>query len=74
MPARLFGTMENGASMEVLLVKRLDLFRWEVLMKPGKKAKVGMTFTFGNGELQCIVEEIGAEGIRIIRFLYQGVF
>lgn len=55
-PARLFSTLSNGSVIEFLLLKQLDLLRWEVLIKPGKKVKVGMMFKFGEGELECIIE------------------
>ncbi|MGX8795577.1 tRNA preQ1(34) S-adenosylmethionine ribosyltransferase-isomerase QueA [Fusibacter sp. JL298sf-3] len=73
-PARLFGVKDTGATVEFLLLKRLDKDRWETLVKPGKKAKVGTIFTFGNGELTAVVESVAEEGARIIRFAYEGVF
>lgn len=73
-PARLFGTKETGAVIEFLLLKRLSLNTWETLVKPGKKAKIGTRFTFGDGRLKCDVIDIGEEGTRIIEFIYEGVF
>lgn len=73
-PARLFGTKESGAAVEFLLLKRISLTRWETLVKPGKKAKVGTQFTFGDGRLKCDIVGIGEEGTRIIEFIYEGVF
>ncbi|OJV62168.1 MAG: tRNA preQ1(34) S-adenosylmethionine ribosyltransferase-isomerase QueA [Clostridiales bacterium 38-18] len=73
-PARLYGSKETGAVVEFLLLKRLSLTTWETLVKPGKKAKIGTEFTFGDGRLKCIVVDIGDEGSRIIEFMYEGVF
>lgn len=73
-PARLFGSKETGAVVEFLLLKRISLTRWETLVKPGKKAKIGTRFTFGDGSLQCDIVDIGEEGSRIIEFIYEGVF
>ncbi len=73
-PARLFGTKETGAVVEFLLLKRLSDTRWESLVKPGKKAKIGTEFTFGDGELTCEVVGIGEEGSRIIEFKFEGIF
>lgn len=73
-PARIFGVKDTGATVEFLLLKRLNLNQWETLVKPGKKAKIGSVFTFGNGELACKVIGIGDEGSRIIEFEYEGVF
>ena len=74
-PARLYGTKEGtGALVEVLLLKRRPEDVWEVLVRPGKKAKPGTVLTFGNGELVGEITEIVEEGNRLIRFSYQGIF
>ncbi|GAU78566.1 tRNA preQ1(34) S-adenosylmethionine ribosyltransferase-isomerase QueA [Fusibacter sp. 3D3] len=73
-PARLFGTKDTGAVIEFLLLKRISERRWETLVKPGRKAKIGATFTFGAGQLTCEVVAIGDEGSRIIEFMYEGIF
>ncbi|WBW99527.1 tRNA preQ1(34) S-adenosylmethionine ribosyltransferase-isomerase QueA [Oceanirhabdus sp. W0125-5] len=75
LPARLFGAKENtGGKVEFLLLKRIDKDTWESLVKPGKKAKPGTRFVFGDGRLKCEVTGIGEEGSRIIKFEYDGVF
>lgn len=75
LPARLIGEKENtGGKMEFLLLKRIDKDTWETLVKPGKRAKVGSRFVFGNGELKAEVKEIGEEGSRIVQFQYEGIF
>lgn len=75
LPARLIGEKEGtGGKIEFLLLKRIELDTWEALVKPGKKAKVGSRFTFGNGLLYTEVVGIGEEGSRIIKFEYNGVF
>ena len=39
-PARLYGVKEDtGATIEILLLKRLENDKWETLVRPGKKAK-----------------------------------
>lgn len=74
-PARLYGVREEtGAKMEFVLLKRIDKNRWETLVKPGKKAKPGTRFVFGNGELKCTVIETTDSGGRIIEFEYDGIF
>ena len=74
LPARIYGNKERtGGKIEFLLLKRLDLNRWEVILKPGRIAKVGAVFCFGN-ELKAQVESIGEDGSRIVRFDYDGVF
>jgi S-adenosylmethionine:tRNA ribosyltransferase-isomerase len=74
-PARLIGTKEgSGGKMEFLLLKRIDKDHWETLVKPGKKAKIGARFEFGEGVLKAEVTEIKDEGNRIVRFEYEGIF
>lgn len=73
LPARLFGTTENGGAMQVLLLNRRDRDTWEVLVKPGKKARIGAKITFSQ-ELACTVTDILDDGQRLVRFEYKGVF
>ncbi|MDC4241118.1 tRNA preQ1(34) S-adenosylmethionine ribosyltransferase-isomerase QueA [Clostridium tertium] len=75
MPARLIGEKEGtGGKIEFLLLKRIEGDRWECLAKPGKRAKVGQKFTFGEDKLTCTVVDIVEEGNRIIEFSYEGIF
>jgi S-adenosylmethionine:tRNA ribosyltransferase-isomerase len=72
-PARLIGAKPTGGKVEVFLLTRLDGDRWEVLVKPGKKARIGQEILFGD-ELSCVVEDNTDFGGRIVRFGYQGIF
>ena len=60
-------------AMEFLLLKRLDGDRWETLVKPGRRAKTGAKFAFGD-ELTAVVEGSCEDGGRIVRFEYQGIW
>ena len=73
-PARLFGARPSGGKVEFLLLTRKDEKRWEVLVKPGKKARVGDEIIFGEGILKAKVEEIIEDGNRIVSFEYDGLF
>ncbi len=74
LPARIFGNKEHtGGKIEFLLLKRIDLTHWEVILKPGRIAKVGAVFCFGN-DLKARVESIGEDGSRVVEFIYEGVF
>lgn len=74
-PARLFGVKkESGGSIEFLLLVRKEKDVWEVILRPGKKAKIGARFLFGNGELEAEILDILEGGNRLVRFYYQGVF
>ena len=58
MPARLIGSKkETGGRIEFLLLKRLEGDNWETLVKPGRRAKVGTVFTFGDGSLEAEVKK-----------------
>ena len=75
LPARLYGVKkETGAVIEVLLLKRLEDSCWEVLVRPGKKAKPGTVIDFGDGMMSGTVEDILEEGNRKIRFEFKGIF
>lgn len=73
LPARLYAHTENGGAVEVLLLKRLDKDRWEVLVKPGRKCVRGKKLVISE-ELSLIVEDITDSGERIVNFSYDGVF
>ena len=72
-PARMYAKTAHGGVVEVLLLKRYDLNTWEVLMRPGKKGKIGVTMTVGD-ELSFIVKDITESGERIVEFAYEGAF
>lgn len=75
MPARLIGEKENtGGKIEFLLLKRLEGDKWECLAKPGKSARPGRRFAFGDGKLIAEVIEVLENGNRIIEFEYEGIF
>ncbi len=75
LPVRLYGKKKDtGAALEVLLQKRLDANRFEVIVRPGKKAKIGAEFVFGNGELSGVIEDVCEGGNRIINFTFDGDF
>ena len=73
LPARIFSFTKNGGKVEILLLKRLNLTDWEVLVKPGKKARPGAQLVVNN-ELSLTVLSTGQEGSRIVRFAFDGVF
>ena len=72
-PARMYAKTQHGGVVEVLLLKRHDLKVWEVLMRPGKKGKIGVKMTVSD-ELSFTVKDITESGERIIEFEYEGAF
>lgn len=74
-PARLLGIKEiTGAKCELLLLKQISGDNWECLTRPAKSLKVGARVNFGDGKLIAEVIEEKDEGIRICKFIYQGIF
>ena len=75
LPARLYGTKEKtGAHIEVLLLTNTEGDKWETLVKPAKRMKMGSVVSFGDGRLKATVVEELEQGGRIIEFSYEGVF
>ncbi len=74
LPARMFAFTPNGGKVEVLLLKRFNLAEWEVLVKPGKKAKLGAKLVFNNELSLEVLETIEESGSRKVRFSFDGVF
>ena len=75
LPARLYGVKKDtGANIEILLLKRIELNKWQVLVKPAKRVKIGSVVTFGDNLLNMNVLKEYDEGIRDVEFSYNGVF
>ena len=75
LPARIFGVKEGtGANVEFLLLRQIENKRWEALARPGKKAKPGVRFIFGDGLMTGTVAEVTEEGNRIVDFECEGSF
>ena len=73
-PARLIGhKTDTKAVIEVLMLKDLGNDTWQCLTKPAKRVKLGTIIKFSN-ELSCECVELGDEGIRILKFIYDGIF
>jgi len=75
MPARLFGEKDpSGGKIEFLLLTRKAEKTWEVLVKPGKKARIGDRVIFGQGLLVAEIQAIIEDGKRVVTFKYEGIF
>lgn len=73
-PARLIGHKAgSGGRIEVFLLNRIEGKTWEVLVKPGKKARIGTSIEFSH-ELSCEVISTTEFGGRIVKFNYEGIF
>jgi len=74
LPARMFATTKNGGKVEILLLKRFNLNEWEVLVKPGKKARVGAQLTISDKLSLEVLSTDENAGSRRVKFIYDGVF
>lgn len=74
LPARMFAFTPNGGRVEVLLLKRFNLNEWEVLVKPGKKAKPGTKLVLSEELSLEVLSTIEESGSRRVKFIYDGVF
>lgn len=74
-PARLYGVKVGGtAHVEVLLLKpALEKDCWEVLVRPGKRLKIGAQVDFGDGRMMGTVVAETSAG-RVMNFRYVGIF
>lgn len=69
LPARIYGTkIPTGANVEFLLLKQKEEKVWETLVKPGKKARTGDKFLFGDGIMTATVIDVLEDGNRIVKF------
>ena len=69
LPARIYGEKaDNGSFIEFLLVEQKGNLEWEILCRPGKKAKIGTEFIFGGGKLKAVITDILEDGNRIAKF------
>ena len=74
LPARMFAYTEHGGKVEILLLKRFNLNEWEVLVKPGKKARIGTKLTISEELSLEVLANIEESGSRRVKFDYKGVF
>jgi S-adenosylmethionine:tRNA ribosyltransferase-isomerase len=74
-PARLIGARKDtGGKVEFVLLKRTGKDMWEILVKPGRRAKVGSEIIFGDGRLRARIIDYTDAGGRIAEFYYDGIF
>ncbi len=72
-PARLYGEKVNtGAMIEFLLLEQKGDKKWEIICRPGKKAREGAEFIFGNDKLKATVTEVKDDGNRLVQFECEG--
>lgn len=73
-PARLIGKKGTGGAVELLLLKQLEGDEWECLCGGARSVRVGSTCSFGEGKLMATCTGVYDEGIRRMKFSYEGIF
>ena len=73
-PARLYGVRAGGGACELLLLKQLGPKRWESLVRPGAKLKIGKTVSIGDGKMTATIAGESEGGARIVDFECEGSF
>ena len=69
LPARIYGKRaDTGSFIEFLLLEQRGNEEWEILCRPGKKAKVGAKFVFGEGKLTAEITDVLEDGNRVAKF------
>ena len=75
LPARIFGEKEDThAHVEILLLRQIKGDIWECLAGNARPIKVGSIISFKDGRLKAKCLEVKDEGIRIMEFIYDGIF
>lgn len=75
LPSRLVGhKVETGGAAELLLLKQLEGDTWECLVGNARSVKPGTHCSFGDGRLTATCMAVKEEGLRDMRFEYQGIF
>lgn len=73
-PARIYGVKKStGVQVEFLLLKHIELDKWEVMVRPGRRLKIGTTVEFSE-ELSAEILDVVEGGNRIVKFNCKGVF
>jgi S-adenosylmethionine:tRNA ribosyltransferase-isomerase len=79
LPARVYGQLTSGGSVELLLVRRVEGVSglgaspadagevWEVMAKPARKLRPGVSLACSDG-MEAVVVGPGQEGRRLVRF------
>lgn len=66
-PARLYARKKTGASIEILLIERLEEGIWKCLVRPGQKVKKGTELVIDE-DLSAVCLGRGEDGTRILKF------
>ena len=74
LPARLLGEKSSGGAVKIVLLRDIGNEVWECLARPGKRIKTGARLSFGGDKLTAIVTGEADDGVKLIKFNYEGFF
>lgn len=72
LPARLYGTKETGAKIEIFLLKQLENDEWEVLIKPSKRVKPDTVVKISDELSVKVLKRLEDDGEWLVKLLYKG--
>ena len=73
-PARIYGVKPStGVNVEFRLLKQIEADKWEVMVRPGRRLKVGTEVKFSE-ELSARILDVAEGGNRIVKFNCRGNF
>ena len=73
MPARLYGYKDTGAKIEVFLLKKYDdANRWEVLIRPSKRVRVGTIIKVSDELSVEVMMPMPDDGKWVVKMIYEG--
>ncbi|MDD3656007.1 MAG: tRNA preQ1(34) S-adenosylmethionine ribosyltransferase-isomerase QueA [Atribacterota bacterium] len=74
-PARLFGyKKETGGKVEALLLNSLSDYRWQALLKPGRKASPGTEIIFTSQLEAMVISKDEEQGVFVLDMKTEGNF
>lgn len=71
-PARLYGTKDTGAKIEIFLLKQKENKNWEVLIRPSKRVKIGTIITISKDLQVEVIQELEDAGKWLVNLKYEG--
>ncbi len=71
-PARLYGTKDTGAKIEVFLLKESTPKHWEVLIRPSKRVKPDTIISISEDLKVRVISELEDAGKWLVELLYEG--
>jgi S-adenosylmethionine:tRNA ribosyltransferase-isomerase len=62
LPARMRARKDTGGAVELLLLRRLGMGRWDALARPSRKLRPGMRLLIDGSRMTVLLERLGSDG------------